>query len=760
MQIKNKCGRKIFRPYMISLLFLLYPTNLFALPEGGVVSAGNAAINQSNGTVLEIVQSTERAIINWNQFNIATNEQVHFTQPDSSSVTLNRITGGDPSSIFGSLTANGSIFLVNPNGIFFGQTATVDVGSLIATTIDIKNDDFLLGSNAFQETGIGTGFINNQGVIKVNDGGFVFFIAPSGIINQSGIIEAKSLVNEGGTIRLIADTVIESGTLDVSAKDAGADGGEITLFGKETQFTGTLLARGGSERGNGGAVEVSGSERLQFDGFVNASAVNGIAGSLLIDPKDIIIENGGGDSLNPNDTFGANAGGTARIDADKITAVTNNGTGVTLQANNDIIVNEQIVTRTPDVLVDGVPTHINPGGALTLRAGRSILINANITSDNASITLTANDTAAIGSNRDQGSALINMAPATTLNAGGANIVITLSTGSGTGKDGSGAITLDNLTTTHNIKIVNNGPSPSSDILPASASSLITAKSVVFDIGVSGGSVGTVIAPILVAVSNVEARSQLGNVSLASTQDVTVGGAALTVGQGVSGINASGQVNLTVLGSEKKLTNNSSITGSEITLQADQMALLGGTVNAVSGRVTLQPNTAGRAINLGNTNDPSGMLSLSDAELETIKTTGTLQIGNNAVGAILISAPIDTEMITSMALIGGPSGISQTAPITEQNLHIESSGPIFLTDPNNHIGTLSGNVTNSSNNQIIIDDTTAGTLRANASQTLVYEQGPLGTLRLNLLTDQFVILPESPCKGDAQLIAEMTLKSGC
>ncbi len=748
MQIKNKCGRKIFCPYIIYLLFLLYPTNLFALPEGGIVTAGNAAINQSNGTVLEIVQSTERAIINWNQFNIATNEQVHFTQPDSSSVTLNRITGGDPSSIFGSLTANGSIFLVNPNGIFFGQTATVDVGSLIATTIDIKNDDFLSGSDHFGEIGVGTGFINNQGVIKVNDGGFVFFIAPSGIINQSGIIEAKSLVNEGGTIRLIADTVIESGTLDVSAKDAGADGGEITLFGKETQFTGTLLARGGSERGNGGAVEVSGSERLQFDGFVNASAVNGIAGSLLIDPKNIIIEAGGVDSKNPNDTFAENEGGTARIDAKKITDITNQGTDVTLQANNDITVNEQIVTNAPGV---------GKGGELIFQAGRSILINANIISDSGRITLTANDSAAVGNNRETGPALITMASGTTLDAGGAQIIIALSMGSD-----SGAITLDNLTTTDgNIKIVNNGSSPSSDILRASSLSLITANSVVFDITGSNGSIGTVSEPVRIAVSNVEARSQNGNVSLGSTKDVTVGPPQFPIPHEFSGIHASGQVNLTVLGSEKKLTNNSvAITGSEITLQADQMALLGGTVNAVSGRVTLQPNTAGRAINLGNTNDPSGVLSLSDAELETIKTTGTLQIGNNAVGAILISAPIDTEMITSMALIGGPSGISQTAPITEQNLHIESSGPIFLTDPNNHIGTLSGNVTNSSNNQIIIDDTTAGTLRANASQTLVYEQGPLGTLRLNLLTDQFVILPESPCKGDAQLIAEMTLKSGC
>ena len=499
MKVKNN----IILAFVLIFLALVCPRKIFALPEGGVVTAGSAVIHDANGADLEISQSTNRAIINWNQFHIGANERVHFAQPDSSAVTLNRITGGDPSSIFGSLTANGSIFLVNPNGVFFGPTATVDVGSLIATTIDIQNEAFLAGNYNFQETGAGTGFVINHGKIKVNDAGFVFFIAPtlsnegviaadggeivlsargaadpfSLMINQSGIIEAKSLVHSGGVIRLIASTVIQSGALDVSARESGANGGHILITStdktelkegslvdadgmgngnggniivwsdKNTSFNGTLLARGGDAGGNGGAVEVSGLQQLQFNGFVNASAANGIAGSLLIDPKNIVIENGGDDAFSANDPFGENAENLTRIDANQITAITNVGTGVILQANNDITVNEAIVTN-----------HSNGvGGALTLQAGRSILINASITSDDAIITLTANDPAAIGASRDSGPASITMAPATTLNAGGANIVIVLSTGSGVGKDASGAITLDNLTTTSNIKIADSGP---------------------------------------------------------------------------------------------------------------------------------------------------------------------------------------------------------------------------------------------------------------------------------------------------------------
>ena len=66
-------------------------------------------------------QSTPNAIINWNTFNIGANESVRFNQPSSSSVALNRVTGGlGPSEIMGTLTANGRVFIINRDGILFG----------------------------------------------------------------------------------------------------------------------------------------------------------------------------------------------------------------------------------------------------------------------------------------------------------------------------------------------------------------------------------------------------------------------------------------------------------------------------------------------------------------------------------------------------------------------------------------------------------------------------------------------------------------
>ena len=70
-------------------------------------------------------------------FGIGEGESVRFVQPSASSITLNRVTGGDRSGIFGNLNANGQVWLINPNGILFGQNARINVGGLLGTTRDI-----------------------------------------------------------------------------------------------------------------------------------------------------------------------------------------------------------------------------------------------------------------------------------------------------------------------------------------------------------------------------------------------------------------------------------------------------------------------------------------------------------------------------------------------------------------------------------------------------------------------------------------------
>ncbi|MGB7403414.1 MAG: filamentous hemagglutinin N-terminal domain-containing protein, partial [Arcobacter sp.] len=97
----------------------------YASPSGGVVTSGNANISQ-NGNTTNINQSTHKATINWNKFNIASNETVNFNQPNASSITLNRVIGNERSVINGALNANGQDWILNSNGVLFGKNASIN----------------------------------------------------------------------------------------------------------------------------------------------------------------------------------------------------------------------------------------------------------------------------------------------------------------------------------------------------------------------------------------------------------------------------------------------------------------------------------------------------------------------------------------------------------------------------------------------------------------------------------------------------------
>jgi hypothetical protein len=152
------------------------------------------------------------------------------------------------------------------------------------------------------------------------------------------------------------------------------------------------------------------------------------------------------------------------------------------------------------------------------------------------------------------------------------------------------------------------------------------------------------------------------------------------------------VNLTAGGTSNTLDNNTAVTGNAATLRGDRIDLIGGTVNTGTGRVILRSDASSRAIDLGSTTDTAAALELSDAELDTITTTGVLQIGESTAGAISITAAINALNVSTISLItGGAITQAVVGTITETSLGLQAGGAITLNSAND-VGTLAGNST--------------------------------------------------------------------
>src|ERR1700683_4920927 len=152
-------------------------------PSGGQVTAGTGSIAQSGATTT-ITQGSPTLSLSWTSFNIASQETVDFVQPSSSAIAVNRIFDTNGTQILGHLNANGQVFLINPNGILFGPGAEVNVGGLVASTLDLN--DASLDTNARSFAGSSTASVVNEGTINAAAGGYVALLG-SHVSNQGAI---------------------------------------------------------------------------------------------------------------------------------------------------------------------------------------------------------------------------------------------------------------------------------------------------------------------------------------------------------------------------------------------------------------------------------------------------------------------------------------------------------------------------------------------------------------------------------------------
>ncbi|MEO6926547.1 MAG: filamentous hemagglutinin N-terminal domain-containing protein, partial [Rhodanobacter sp.] len=265
-------------------------------PTGGVVVGGSGSITQSgNETVIK--QISQRLALNWDTFNLKSNESVLFNQPSRSAVALNRILDQNPSQIFGKINSNGQVFLINTHGIIFGATAQMNVGGLMASTLDLTPKDFLAGNYTLNVAGAGAGIVNH-GLIQAASGGSISLIGGS-VLNDGVIVANYGTINLDGADHAVLD-FDGDGLINIQIT------GELKkrLDAREAAVTnkGTLQADGGTVVLQASAAKDLFTDLVNNSGVIDASGISTAGGVVRLVGNGGNVENSG--SINVSGVLG------------------------------------------------------------------------------------------------------------------------------------------------------------------------------------------------------------------------------------------------------------------------------------------------------------------------------------------------------------------------------------------------------------------------------------------------------------------------
>ncbi|HHF3866406.1 hypothetical protein A9Z58_01060 [Haemophilus influenzae] len=185
------------------------------LPQNPQIITGDATFS-TTGNKMTIDQKKPTTQIDWKSFDIGKNKEVEFKQPDENSVAYNRVTGGNASQIQGKLTANGKVYLANPNGVIITKEAEINVAGLLATTKDLEK---------ISENG-------NQFILKAKDGQ---------VLKEGKVLNQGKVLNEG---KITAqDFVVLNGDQVINKGEISSNNGKVHLS-SGYNFTFTLSDSG------------------------------------------------------------------------------------------------------------------------------------------------------------------------------------------------------------------------------------------------------------------------------------------------------------------------------------------------------------------------------------------------------------------------------------------------------------------------------------------------------------------------------------
>lgn len=319
-------------------LSVLIPAMCIALPHGQEVVSGSATFKTPKAGSM-VVTASDKTIVNYDSFDIQGNEKVQFVQPSSSATVLNRITGQKVSVIQGSLTANGRIFLVNPYGMYFGPSAVVNAGSIVASTLNIRNSDFTAGNYNFNvsTTDITGAQIQNEGTLTaINQKGAVVLLSPT--VTNKGIIQAQA----GKVVLAAAESVTLNFDGDGLINFALGDDIENAVI----RQSGTISAPNGDVFLQAGTAQAVIKNVVNTDGVQAGNVINKQGGTIRLTSKHNIASKNVTVESSSVDARGGEiiAQQDISIDATQIHFRDSAEDRLNLQANNDFEIHGAKIT--------------------------------------------------------------------------------------------------------------------------------------------------------------------------------------------------------------------------------------------------------------------------------------------------------------------------------------------------------------------------------------------------------------------------------
>ncbi len=333
---------------------------VYANPTGGQVVGGAGSINQSGATTT-INQSTQNMAINWQSYNVQQNERVQYIQPNSSSVSLNRILSSNGSIIAGNIDANGQVILVNPNGVFFTPTATINVGGIIASGLDISPTDFMNGNYIFNEVLGTSGAVINSGTINASLGG------------QGGgnvALIGKQVKNDGLIVASLGTVSLAAGKQAVLTFDnGGLLGVRISkeILQNELGVDPAVLNEGTINAAGGRVLMSASVSQDVFSQAVNTSGIDQ-ATSVVVHADGSFTLGGGADVVNSGTIDTSTNSANTTTTSNSTSTSTNTTTTKTTSNNTGVTGNVTTTTTTTSTTSNSNNT------------GRIVLVGENVTS--------------------------------------------------------------------------------------------------------------------------------------------------------------------------------------------------------------------------------------------------------------------------------------------------------------------------------------------------------------------------------------------